>query len=203
MELSPAGASTALPPVVVALMRGVVYREDDLPLWQSLIALTPTVQDYVAVMGLQLILDEAEGYAYLRQNPSRGDDQDLPRLVARRQLSYPVSLLLALLRKRLAELDASGGETRLILSRDQIAEMVRVFLPDTGNEARLLDRIGSDLNKIKDMGFLRELRGVEDRYEVQRILKAFVDAQWLGEFEARLAAYRQGVTPSVLNEEGA
>ena len=28
------------------------------------------------------------------------------------------------------------------------------------------------------------------RFEVQRILKAFVDAQWLAEFDARLAAYR-------------
>ena len=27
-------------------------------------------------------------------------------------------------------------------------------------------------------------------FEVQRIVKAFVDAQWLGEFDARLAAYR-------------
>ena len=26
--------------------------------------------------------------------------------------------------------------------------------------------------------------------EVQRILKAFVDAQWLAEFDARLAGYR-------------
>jgi hypothetical protein len=26
-------------------------------------------------------------------------------------------------------------------------------------------------------------------YEVRRILKAFVDGQWLGEFDARLAAY--------------
>jgi hypothetical protein len=27
-------------------------------------------------------------------------------------------------------------------------------------------------------------------YEVRRILKAFVDAQWLADFDARLAAYQ-------------
>jgi hypothetical protein len=27
-------------------------------------------------------------------------------------------------------------------------------------------------------------------YEVRRIIKAYVDAQWLSEFDARLAAYR-------------
>jgi hypothetical protein len=40
------------------------------------------------------------------------------------------------------------------------------------------------------MGFLRHLRGSEDRYEVGRILTSFVDAQWLQDFEARLAGYR-------------
>ena len=52
----------------------------------------------------------------LRRDLAQRADEDgsaLPRLVPRRQLSYPVSLLLALLRKRLAEADAAGGE-RLI-----------------------------------------------------------------------------------------
>lgn len=57
-----------------------------------------------------------------------------PRLIARRPLSYPVSLMLALLRKRLAEADAGGGDARLVLSREEIAELMRVFLPDGTNE---------------------------------------------------------------------
>jgi hypothetical protein len=36
-------------------------------------------------------------------------EPELPRLVPRRQLSYPVSLLLALLRKKLVEFDAAAG----------------------------------------------------------------------------------------------
>jgi len=40
------------------------------------------------------------------------------------------------------------------------------------------------------MGFLRRLRGADDRFEVRRILKAFVDAQWLADFDRRLAAYQ-------------
>ncbi len=41
----------------------------------------------------------------------------MPRLIARRQLSYPVSLLLALLRKRLAESD-SGWAVKLVRDYD-------------------------------------------------------------------------------------
>jgi len=45
------------------------------------------------------------------------------------------------------------------------------------------------------------LRGQEQMIEVQRILKAFVDAQWLGEFDARLAAYRARLGGETADEE--
>ncbi|MBW3609624.1 MAG: DUF4194 domain-containing protein, partial [Actinobacteria bacterium] len=59
----------------------------------------------------------------------------LPRLVRRHALTYPVSLLLALLRKRMAEFDASSGDVRLVLTREQITEMVGIFLATGSNEA--------------------------------------------------------------------
>jgi hypothetical protein len=180
-------------------MRGVTYRDADPALWQSLVALSGRVREYVAVLGLELILDEAEGYAYLRQRPVVEGEPELPRLVVRRQLGYHVSLLIALLRKKLAEFDARSGDTRLVLTRDEIVDLVRVFLPETANEARLLDRVDGHIGKIVELGFLRCLRGKEDQFEVQRILKAFVDAQWLGGLEERLAEYRA----NALGDKGA
>jgi len=181
--------SPSLSALVIGLMKGVLYQESDGELWQSLLQLQARVRDYVAVLGLELVLDEAEGYAFLRSRRMEEGDPELPRLVVRRPLSFPVSLLLALLRKKLAEFDAGGGDTRLILSRDGIIELIRVFLPEGSNEARLIDQIDTHLNKIADLGFIRRLRGQEHVIEVRRILKAFVDAQWLAEFDARLAAY--------------
>ncbi|WP_313054894.1 DUF4194 domain-containing protein [Pseudomonas lopnurensis] len=174
--------------LLIALFKGVLYREDDAAQWQQLLDRQAAARDYLGVIGLELILDEAEGYAYLAQRADE-DSSALPRLVPRRQLSYPVSLLLALLRKRLAEADAAGGE-RLILSREQLAEMLRLFLPEGSNEARLVDRIDAHVAKIVELGFLRRLRGQDESlYEVRRILKAFVDAQWLNEFDQRLGEY--------------
>jgi hypothetical protein len=175
--------------LLVSLFQGVLYRESGATLWQPLIDLQGRVRDYCATLGLELILDDAEGYAYLRQRVPGPGEPELPRLIARRQLSYPVSLILVLLRKKLAEFDATGGETRLVIGRDQIAEQVRLFLPETGNEARLLDRMDTHLNKVVELGFLHRLRGQENQFEVRRILKAFVDAQWLSEFEQRLVHY--------------
>lgn len=175
---------------VTQLMKGVVYRDTHDRAWRSLSELRPQAQDYVDVLGLQVITDEAEGYAFLRQRPTEPDDQDsLPRLIPRRALSFHVSLLLALLRKKLAEFDAQGGDTRLMLTRDQILEMVRVFLPSTSNEARLTDQIDAHINKAVEHGFLRPAKNADRLYEVRRILKAFVDGQWLAEFDAKLAEY--------------
>ncbi len=187
--------------VVVPLLKSVLYRDENLALWAALLGLQARVRDYVAVLGLDLTLDEAEGYAFLRGRATAEPDADapkLPRLIARRPLGFQVSLLLALLRKKLAEFDASGSDTRLILSRDQVVELIRVFLPAGSNESRLIDQVETHVNKVIELGFVRRLKPQgsaavaarsEPMFEVRRILKAFVDAQWLSEFDLRLAAY--------------
>jgi hypothetical protein len=186
---------------VVQLIKGVVYRDTHDKAWQYLLQLQPRVRDYVEVLGLQVVIDEAEGYAYLRQRPAdeAGQDdgpasQQIPRLVARRSLSFHLSLLLALLRKKLAEFDAKSGDTRLMLTRAQIAEMLRVFMPASSNEARLIDQIDANINKAVDLGFLRPVKSAEPVYEVRRILKAFVDGQWLADFDSKLAEYAATLT---------
>lgn len=180
----------SLSPVLIALFKGVLYHDQNTDVWQVLLVLQARVRDYLRVVGLELVLDEAEGYAFLRQRSVGPDEPELPRLVQRRQLGYSVSLLLVLLRRKLAEHDATGGDTRLILSRAQIVDLVQIFMPGGTNEAKLVDRIETDINKIVEFGFLRRLRGQDDQYEVRRILKAFVDAQWLSDFDQRLAEYR-------------
>ncbi|MEV0294898.1 DUF4194 domain-containing protein [Nocardia sp. NPDC050710] len=180
--------------VVTQLMKGVLYRETHEKQWRQLLALQPQVRDYVRVIGLTVIIDESEGYAFLRSRPDSEDEDTpaVPRLIPRRALSFHVSLLLALLRKKLAEHDAKDGDSRVILTRDQIVEMVRLFQPESSNEARLVEQIDAQLNKVIDLGFLRRLNGSGEQqqiFEVRRILKAFVDGQWLSEFDRRLAEY--------------
>jgi hypothetical protein len=192
---APSAHQPDLSTLAITLLKGVIYREGDERLWGALLNLQVRLRDYMSVLGLDLVLDEAEGYAFLKSRPEPAGDESapgLPRLVARRPLSFPVSLLLALLRKKLAEFDASGGDTRLVLTRDDIAELVRVFLPQSTNEAKLIDQLEANINKVVDLGFLKRLNPISGSasYEVRRILKAFVDAQWLADLDARLALYR-------------
>ena len=188
MQSSTISEPSDLSLVLIQLMKGPVYRDTHERIWAHLLESRHQVSDYVAVLGLNVIIDESEGYAYLRSRPV-DDATEFPRLVARRSLSFHVSVLLALLRKRLAEFDATSAEARLIISRDQMVEMLRLFMPDSSNDARLVDAIDAHINKVVELGFLRRLRDLEDLYEVRRILKAYVDGQWLLEFDARLAEY--------------
>jgi hypothetical protein len=190
--------------LVIPLLKGVVYRDNDLPLWSGLLHLQHRVRDYVAVLGLDLVLDEAEGHAFLRSRTEADDEArpKVPRLITRRPLSFPVSLLLALLRKKLAEFDAGGSDTRLVMSRDEVAELIRVFLPEGSNETRLIDQVDTHLNKIAELGFVRRLRGQEGMIEVLRILKAFVDAQWLAQFDERLAAHQAQLAAGAAGKDG-
>ncbi len=185
-------------------MKGVVYREAHDRAWRSLTQLQPQVRDHVAVLGLQVVIDEAEGYAFCRQRPDGDDDTSapLPRLIPRRTLSFHVSLLLALLRKKLAEFDAQGGGSRLMLTKEQIREMVRVFVPSSTNEVRLTNQIDAHIGKAVELGFLRPAKNSEQVYEVMRILKAFVDAQWLADFDALLAEYAAALGGEERDDDG-
>lgn len=209
-ENHPVESALSAPPAVpelsqlmVHLLKGVLYRDEDERLWASLLRLQSPVREQAAVLLLDPLIDEAEGYAFLKSRPDPDESDGAPRpprLVARRPLSYPVSLMLALLRKRMAESDAGGGDTRLVLSRDEIAELMRVFLPDGPNEAKVIDQLDATISKVVDLGFLRRLKTAagsgpdRGRYEVRRILRAFIDAQWLAEFDERLKGYRSTLT---------
>lgn len=178
-----------LGPVVVKLMRGVLYRDRHEAAWQHLLNLQARVMDYLRIIGLNLVMDEAEGYAFLKQAETEDDEAAMPRLIHRRPLSYPVSLICVLLRKKLVEADAGGEGIRVILTRDEIVEMVRVFLPEQANEAKLVDRIDAHINKVVDLGFLRAMKKGSGIYEVRRIIKALVDADWLVEMDEKLKVY--------------
>ena len=180
---------TELSLVLIQLFKGPVYRDAHERLWEPLLKLRAPISDHVGVLGLHLEIDEADGYAFLRSLPDTDDVEGFPRLISRHTLSYHVSLLLALLRKRLAEFDAHSSESRLVLSRDQIIEMISIYLPDASDEVKVGRSIDRYIKQIEDLGFLRRLRGEDDQYEVKRIIRAFIDGQWLADLDSRLEDY--------------
>lgn len=173
----------------IRLMQGVVYQETDA--WDDLVRHQGAVHDHFAVVGLEVVIDDDEGYAYLRTADTPEGEDALPRVIRRRSLTYADSLLLVLLRKRLAEFESVGDPGQLVLTHDEIGEMIQLFLARSTDEAREAHQVDASINRLVGMGFLRQLKDRKGTWEVRRILKAYVDAETLSDFSAKLAEYAE------------
>lgn len=174
----------------IYLFKGILYRDANPKLWADMLKNMVSIENYFQIVGLRVYVDESEGYAYLKQDVRDEETAEvIPSLIRKQQLSYHLSLMCVLLRKKLVEQDAAGSELRLVLSDEEIKEMMLVYFPDLTNEAKTIKQIQTDINKLCDYGLLRELKGEEDRFEVMRIIKSFVDADWLVEFNKKLEEY--------------
>ena len=180
---------------IVALMKGVVYKDKHPRHWTTLLGSFAAINSHFVYVGLEVFLDEAEGFAFLKQIRNEDDSDPLPRLIPKRPLGFLTSLICVLLRKRLAEHDASTSEPRLIISEADIFDMVKAFIPEKTNEAKLHDDIRRNIVKVAEMGFLDELKKAEETtYEVRRIIKAAFNADALADLDNLLEGYRNYAT---------
>lgn len=172
---------------LVSLFRGVVMKQDNLILWQSILKNRARIEDYIQKLGLVFILDDIDGFCYLQQTR---EETEIPKLVARHRLSYHASLLLVLLRKRMQEFDLQNDDAKLIMTNSELVQELRVFLKDTQDEVKLQNTIKTAIQKIVDLGIIRPVGKEEQSYEVLRILRSFVDADLLGSIEEKLTEYQ-------------
>jgi hypothetical protein len=149
------------------------------------------VRPFLAVLGLELHLDEVEGFAFIRQVEPPAGDESLPRLVQRRPLGYGMSVFCLLLRKWLLQHDAQGGEPRAIVSLQTITDELSLYLPEAKSETKAADRIQSYIRHAIETGLLKELKGDKDRFEILRITRALINAEWLGDLDERLDQYAE------------
>lgn len=159
--------------VKAKLLREPIYREDG-ELWLTVHGpQQDEIRHYFRQIGQELVVDEGEGYAFIRQLEIEGEDR-VPRLVQRRSLSYLATLLLTALREEFLRFDASTGDSsRLVKTREELRNLVVDFLPETTNQVQDTARIDTAIARLVDLSFLRQLGSVErDTFEVMRIVKA-------------------------------
>lgn len=177
---------------IISLLQGILYNEDNE--WRELLSYKSEVEDHFNGIGLEVFIDEPEGFAFLKQKDFSDETFSPIKLVKKIQLSYPITLLCILLREKLLEFDASSSESgRLILSRDDIKELIQNYLPDESNEAKISERIDTNINKLIEYGFLHAMNQKKDKLEVKRILRAVIDADKLNEIKDRLIEYARNI----------
>ncbi len=176
----------------ILLIKGIFYKSDNEKVWLEMLESSRgAISDYFSVIGLTLEVDEIEGYAYLKTMEQDEDAPQLPKLINSRELSYKVSLLCVLLRKRLVDFEMQSDSSRAVITKEEIVQNLLLFLQERLDEVKLRKEIESIIKKVEDLGFLKKLKSSEESYEIRSALKAFVNAQWLSDFEAKLQEYKE------------
>lgn len=153
------------------LLTAPIYREDS-ELWEALRAGRDHIAHYFRQIGQELVVDDSEGYAFLRQIEVDGEER-IPRVGRRQSLGYTATLLLVCLREELARFDSAPGDSmRLVKTRSELRELVGQFLRESNNQVRDLRTVDSAIKRMEELGFLRSLNSDSDAFEVMRILKA-------------------------------
>ena len=172
--------------VLARLLHEPIYREEQ-GLWDCLRAERSNVSSFFQQIGQEVVIDEGEGYAYIRQIEIEGAER-VPRIGRRQPLSYVTTLLLICLREELARFDsAPDSSTRLVLTREQLRGLVYQFLAGTNNEIRDIRAIDGALRRAAELGFIRSFGPSDsDSFEVMRILKARLGPAELEEVRSNL-----------------
>lgn len=187
----------------VHLLRGVLYA-DEMPAWDILLSHPSELADYFARLGLMLVVDEAEGLAYLRQlsEDERHEGYDrLPRLFRRTSLGYEPTLLCVLLRDEFRRFeDEDLDNERCVVETEALFDAWRNFFPATEDELRLRTSLARSLRKLETLKFVRKFAGSSEAWpeawEVRRILKARLPLAELENLKTQLlaAAERAGAS---------
>lgn len=177
-------------PIIVKLFQSVLY-SDDRKAWQELLSFQHQIRNYFATIGVELHLNEQDGYAYLHQ-PDEVEGQKVPRLMRRMPLSYEVTLVLVVLREALEEFDVQNTDSRkLFITNQELKDRIEMFFEDKADKVKLLDRFDTYINAVENLGFIKqvEVRTFDQdikTYEVLRIIKAKINNEKLEEIKAKL-----------------
>ncbi len=175
----------------VRLLQGAVY-VDDRKIWDVVLAHRGRLENYFARIGLVLVIDEPEGFAYLRQTEEEelpeGYDR-MPKLIRKSRLGYELTLFCVLLRDALRRFDEQQlEEGRCLADLDEIQSRLGELIADGQDPVRLRKKFEHLLGRAQDLGFVRKLPTTPPAYEIRPILKARITAERLEELKSQLEA---------------
>ncbi len=177
---------------IVKLLKGIVEHNDSV--WNDILCYQADIQEYISVIGLDLIVKKDEGFAFVKQ--AILDDEKTINLVSRRPLRFEVSVVLIVLRQMLEEFEMNPADSQSdekYVTPAQIKEEVELFLPEKFNQVKFMQDLDSYISKVADLGFLVTTRqsetSVEPRYKIHRIIKEKITLDDLVEFKNKLNNY--------------
>lgn len=184
---------------LINLLQGVVRKEDNAEIWNTIRSQQFRIDEYMEKIGLSLVIDDEGGFAFLKQR----DDDVLPHLVKKQPLTFRMSLFLALLRNEINEYDSGSGEGALVIREEEMVRRMKPYFPDVSDEVKFTNSIDRCFSKALEMKILVPVKDNEYEYEVQPVLRRFMDAECLSEFNRQLDKYMEENGLTVKKEEEA
>lgn len=182
--------------VCVKLLQGPLYRfgPND-QTWALLEMNQGEISKYFAVIGVKVVIENADGYAYLSQK-----ETNLPKLIKEYPLSPELSFLCVILREALDQFDSSENvSSMLVMKESEIRDRIATFFPDSekSDQTKMYRKLDEYLNRLIELSFIREINADssqnlnanenrEREFEIRRILRSKVNAKFLEEFKNRL-----------------
>lgn len=159
----------------VRLLQGVLYADDE-STWQILLANESDLTTYFARIGLHLVIDRAEGLAYLCQfseDQRTGGYERLPRLFRKTPLGYQATLLCVLLRDEYRRYeDEDLDNERCVVEVPALLDGWKSFFPADFDEVQMRKRMITLLRKLEELKFVRKIGTSDETWEVRKLLKA-------------------------------
>lgn len=179
--------------VIIKLLQGPVYVDEKL-VWRDLQSWQSAIQDYFAKIGIELLINEVDGFARIIQPEAEENDENpLPRLMRKQTMNYETTLLCVILREMLEEFDIKSEGTKLFLTQKDIKERIELFYKEQTNKSKLWKDLSRPINSLQNIGILKltreEVNKDNSQYEVKRILKAVVNNEKLEQIKNKLGAY--------------
>lgn len=180
--------------VVIKLLQGPIYA-DDKNIWRELMGWQSAIQEYFGKIGMELVINEQDGFARILQpEADEHDDNPLPRLMKKQTLNYEATLLAVILREGLEEFDIKSDGSKLYLTQKEIKERIELFYREQSNKSKLWKDLSKPITSLLNIGILklnREDSANKDnnKYEIKRIIKAFISNEKLEEIKNKLSNY--------------
>jgi hypothetical protein len=189
--------SSLLPytPVFIRLLKGPIEYLDR-STWEQLLQYQGELTRFLQQLGLTLVLEKEDGYAYLEQ-VRLDEEENVASWVRRIQLGYEESILLVLLRDMMAEFEVGEASSReLIKKRREIKEYAELFFRENPSRVKFIRDLDRLIDRVEELGFLERVEthdlSDEQKFRIKKIIKARVDNDILEKFKQQLSEYAVG-----------
>ncbi|WP_225859894.1 MULTISPECIES: DUF4194 domain-containing protein [Chitinophaga] len=178
--------------VFIKLLKGPVeYLEKTS--WEQLLQYQGELTRFLQQLGLTLILDKEDGYAYL-ETAKTEEEESVAGWTRRTSLGYDESVLLVLLRDMMAEFEVGEVTSReLVKKRREIKEFAELFFREDASRVKFIKELDRLIDKVEELGFIDKIEHHEvpdeQKFRIKKILKAKVDNEILEDFKQQLTAH--------------